>query len=103
MSLVWCTGAAFLAKMPEDLVQQLFHQGGWFQAHDLLRLRVCRSLTAAIGTRPLHLLRYVLPVLQSWRARVRPQTPRAVRSRQNSFQRSPNRRRRSAERALLLF
>lgn len=96
-------GAAFLVKIPDDLIYQLFHRGGWFEAHDLLRLRVCRSLTAAIGTRPLDLLRFVLPVFHSWRARVRPQTPRTVRARQNSFQRSPNRRRRSAERALLLF
>lgn len=102
-------GEALITRMPEDLAKNLFHPGEWVYPQDLLRLRVCRSLSDAVGTKPFLLLRYLLPVLQSWRALAAsrrpalPTTPRSRRPRQNSFQRSPHRRRHNAERALLLF
>lgn len=91
-----------LTAMPEDVARQLFHTDGWFETKDLLRLRVSRSLRAVVGARPLLMFKHALPILRSWRSVVRPPlTPR--RPRRNSFLRSPARRTRNADRAVVLF
>lgn len=88
-----------LTQLPEDVARQLFREDGWFEASDLMRLRVSKALRALVGPRPLLLFRHALPAFAAWRAARTPVKPRRVRC--NSFQRSPTRRGR--ERAVLLF
>ena len=86
-----------LTCLPEDVARQLFREDGWFEASDLLRLRVSKALHKIVGPRPSLLLRHALPAFNAWRSKIRRQPHRP---RYNaSFRRS----RRRHDRAVLLF
>jgi len=90
-----------LTRLPEDVARQFFREDGWFEATDLMRLRVSRALRDLVGPRPALLLRHALPAFNAWRSRTKAFPPR--RPRRSSFQRSPARWRPNADRAVLLF